>query len=41
MSLWFSGSAVAPALSAEWGLGAAGMTWLTLSVQLGSWPARS
>jgi len=35
MSLWFSGSAVAPALSAEWGLGASGVAWLTLSVQLG------
>jgi MFS family permease len=35
MSLWFSGSAVAPALSAEWGLGAAGSAWLTLAVQLG------
>ena len=35
MSLWFSGSAVAPAVSAEWGLGATGVAWLTLSVQLG------
>jgi MFS family permease len=35
MSLWFSGSAVAPAVSAEWGLGATGVSWLTLSVQLG------
>src|SRR6185369_4237510 len=35
MSLWFSGSAVAPAISTEWGLGATGIAWLTLSVQLG------
>ncbi|MET0621125.1 MAG: MFS transporter, partial [Thermoanaerobaculia bacterium] len=35
MSLWFSGSAVAPALRAEWGLSDSGGTWLTLAVQLG------
>jgi len=35
MSLWFSGSAVAPSISKEWGLGANGVSWLTLSVQLG------
>ena len=35
MSLWFSGSAVVPALTKEWHLGEAGATWLTLSVQLG------
>ena len=35
MSLWFSGSAVAPALRAEWGLSESGGAWLTLSVQLG------
>jgi len=35
MSLWFSRSAVAPAISTEWGLGATGIAWLTLSVQLG------
>ena len=35
MSLWFSGSAVAPALRAEWGLSEAGGAWLTLAVQLG------
>ncbi|MFQ5689160.1 MAG: MFS transporter [Gemmatimonadota bacterium] len=35
MSLWFSASAVAPELSAEWGLGAAAGAWLTMSVQLG------
>ena len=32
---WFSASAVAPALAARWGLGAAGTAWLTVSVQLG------
>ena len=35
MSLWFSASAVAPLLKAEWGLSASATTWLTLSVQLG------
>ena len=35
MSLWFSGSAVAPALRAEWGLSESGGVWLTLAVQLG------
>ena len=35
MSLWFSGSAVAPALKAEWRLSDSGATWLTLAVQLG------
>ena len=35
MSLWFSGSAVAPELSAEWGLGSGTAAWLTMSVQLG------
>ncbi|MFY9551442.1 MAG: MFS transporter [Thermoanaerobaculia bacterium] len=35
MSVWFSGSAVAPALKAEWNLSDAGATWLTLAVQLG------
>jgi MFS family permease len=35
MSLWFSGSAVAPALRSEWGLSESGGAWLTLSVQLG------
>ncbi|MFI5197400.1 MAG: MFS transporter [Thermoanaerobaculia bacterium] len=35
MSLWFSASAVAPLLRAEWGLSDASATWLTLSVQLG------
>ncbi len=35
MSLWFSGSAVAPSLQAEWHLSASEATWLTLAVQLG------
>jgi len=35
MSLWFSGSAVVPALTKEWNLGDAAASWLTLSVQLG------
>ncbi len=35
MSLWFSASAVAPALNAEWGLTDAATSWLTLAVQLG------
>ncbi len=35
MSLWFSGSAVVPALTKEWHLSASAATWLTLSVQLG------
>jgi MFS family permease len=35
MSLWFSASAVAPLLKAEWGLSDGSATWLTLSVQLG------
>jgi MFS family permease len=35
MSLWFSASAVAPALSAEWRLDESQAGWLTLAVQLG------
>ena len=35
MSLWFSGSAVVPALTREWHLSPSAATWLTLSVQLG------
>ncbi len=35
MSLWFSGSAVVPALTREWHLSASAASWLTLSVQLG------
>src|SRR6476660_126929 len=35
MSLWFSGSAVVPALTREWHLSSTAAGWLTLSVQLG------
>ena len=35
MSLWFSASAVVPALAAEWRLSSGGASWLTLAVQLG------
>jgi MFS family permease len=35
MSLWFSGSAVIPALRQEWHLTDAQASWLTISVQLG------
>jgi MFS family permease len=35
MSLWFSASAVAPAISQSWSLSTAAVTWLTISVQLG------
>lgn len=35
MSLWFSASAVAPALQSEWRLDESGASWLTLAVQLG------
>ncbi len=35
MSLWFSASAVSPALKAEWSLGESAASWLTLAVQLG------
>jgi MFS family permease len=35
LSLWFSASAVLPALVREWGLGGAGRAWLTNAVQLG------
>jgi len=35
MSLWFSGSAVVPALTREWSLSESAASWLTLSVQLG------
>jgi len=35
MSLWFSGSAVVPALTREWHLSAGAAGWLTLAVQLG------
>ncbi len=35
LSLWFSGSAVVPALRAEWSLTATSVNWLTIAVQLG------
>jgi len=35
MSVWFSASAVVPALTNEWGLSASGQAWLTIAVQLG------
>src|SRR5262249_30681739 len=35
MSLWFSASAVSPALAAEWSLSAGATRWLTPAVQLG------
>jgi MFS family permease len=35
MSVWFSASAVVPALAAAWDLGPSGQAWLTMSVQLG------
>ncbi len=35
MSLWFSASAVVPALNAEWSLSPSQTSWLTIAVQLG------
>lgn len=35
MGVWFSASAVAPALAAAWSLDDSGKSWLTMSVQLG------
>ena len=35
MTLWFSASAVAPTLKADWELSSAGAAWLTMSVQIG------
>jgi MFS family permease len=35
LSLWFSASAVLPALAREWSVGDAGQAWLTNAVQLG------
>jgi len=35
MSVWFSASAVVPALAAAWGLGPSAQAWLTMAVQLG------
>ena len=35
MSLWFSATAIVPALTEEWGLDAGDQAWLTMSVQIG------
>ena len=35
MSVWFSASAVVPALTRLWGLSASGQAWVTMAVQLG------
>src|SRR5215203_2842436 len=35
MALWFSGSAVVPALSREWQLTASQISWIAIAVQLG------
>src|SRR5918998_6654049 len=35
MALWFSGSAVVPALSREWQLSASQISWIAIAVQLG------
>ena len=35
MSVWFSASAVVPALTKIWGLDSAGQAWLTMAVQVG------
>jgi MFS family permease len=35
MAVWFSASAVVPALTAEWSLDDSGKAWLTMSVQIG------
>lgn len=35
MSVWFSASAVVPALTREWALTESGRAWLTMSVQIG------
>lgn len=35
MSLWFSATAVVPALMTQWGVGSGAVAWLTMSVQLG------
>src|SRR5580765_5344359 len=35
MSLWFSGSAVVPALSLEWKLSPSQISWIAIAVQLG------
>src|SRR3712207_8630951 len=35
MALWFSGSAVVPALSREWQLSPSQISWIAIAVQLG------
>lgn len=35
MAVWFSASAILPALTERWDLGASGQAWLTMSVQIG------
>ncbi|HEU4795950.1 MAG TPA: MFS transporter, partial [Pyrinomonadaceae bacterium] len=35
MALWFSGSAVVPALASEWNLSSSQVSWLAIAVQLG------
>src|SRR6185503_13999882 len=35
MSLWFSGSAVVPALTREWQLSPSQISWIAIAVQLG------
>ncbi len=35
MSVWFSASAVVPALTREWALSPSGQAWLTMAVQIG------
>ena len=35
MAVWFSASAVVPALTSAWGLDESGRAWLTMSVQIG------
>jgi MFS family permease len=35
MAVWFSASAVVPALTAAWDLDSSGQSWLTMSVQIG------
>src|SRR5918994_6565623 len=35
MALWFSGSAVVPALSVEWQLSPSQISWIAIAVQLG------
>ena len=35
LTLWFSASAVAPAIQDDWGLSTAGAAWLTMAVQIG------